>query len=85
MFNIERVTELAARMDAIAQTISEITTEQKEGILASHDNRLDRIDTVLHGVQANQIQLVALVSALTSAFMEYLLDEQQQQELGIES
>ena len=85
MFNIERVTELAARMDAIAQTISEITTQQKEGILASHDNRLDRIDAVLHGVQANQIQLVALVSALTSAFMEYLLDEQQQQELGIES
>ncbi len=63
--------------------MSVITERQRRGILASHEDRLARIDAVLEGVTANQVQLVALVNALAGTVIEYLLDQDRQRNLGI--
>lgn len=83
MFNMQRVTELVDRVDAITETMSAIADEQRKGILANRGDQLARMDAVLSGVTANQVQLVALVAALTGSFVEYLVDQERQHDLGI--
>jgi hypothetical protein len=41
------------------------------------------VEAVLHGVMATQNQLIALVTAVSTSFVEYLLDQDAQHQLGL--
>lgn len=85
MFDVERAEDLVAKITVITETMTSITDEQRRGILGNQNDRLARIDAVLEGVSANQTQLVALVGALAATLIDYLLDQDRQRDLGIDS
>lgn len=80
---MQRVAELAEQIDAITATMTTIAEEQRRGILANKTDRSARAEAVLVGVSATQVQLIAMVGALATAFIEYLVDQERQYELGI--
>ena len=83
MFDMQRASELVDRVDEITRTMSTIADEQRQGILANDGDRLARMDAVLAGVAAIQVQLVAMVGALTTSYVEYLMDQERHNDLGL--
>ena len=60
-----------------------IAGQPRHEILVPRTDDHARVETVLHGVMATQNQLIALVTALSDSFVEYLLDQDAQHQLGI--
>lgn len=83
MFNTQRVHDLSEQVTAITEAMTLIADEQRAGILENQHDQLARINTLLTSVMATQTQLVKLIGTLTATFIEYLLDEEQQHDLGI--
>ncbi|MEA9987264.1 hypothetical protein [Subtercola sp. RTI3] len=83
MFNTQRVHDLAEQITAITEAMTVIANEQRDGIIENEHDQLARMNTLLTSVMATQTQLVKLIGTLTGTFIEYLLDEEQQHQLGL--
>ena len=83
MFDSQRVQFLTDEITLITEKMSNIADQQRKDVLRYGMDGPARTDAVLHGVMATQTQLVALVSALSRSFVEYLRDQDEQRQLGL--
>ena len=83
MFDSQRVQSEGHDITRITETMTAIAEQQRQCILANRTDEHARIGVALHGVMATQSQLIAYINALFGSFVQYLLDQDSQQQLGI--